>query len=131
MPSRLIQALLDNLSAAHLVENPLLRRQSAKLSVVLRVTVEPARQHRLAFCCGLSIGWNSFRCRCDRKQFAEVSSVHESSPLGLPQLLDSIRNEVFFSELAYLAMQLDRVAGDRARVLDQDSLAVEVQAFIK
>jgi hypothetical protein len=54
-----------------------------------------------------------------------------NSPLDLPQLLDSICDKVFFSKVAYRAMQLYRVAGDRARVLDRDSLAVEVQTFIK
>ena len=51
--------------------------------------------------------------------------------MGVWQLLDSIRDEVFFSKVAYLAVQLYRVAGDRARVLDQNGLSVEVQAFIK
>jgi hypothetical protein len=52
-------------------------------------------------------------------------------PLGLLQLLDSIRDQVFFSKVAYLAVQLDRVAGDRARVRDRNGLSIEVQIFVK
>ena len=49
----------------------------------------------------------------------------------LPELLHSICDKVFLSKVAHLAMQLYRVAGDRARVLNQDGLAVEVQVFVK
>ena len=48
LPCGLIEAFLHNLAIAHLVENSLLRRQGAKLSVVLRVLVESTWQSRLA-----------------------------------------------------------------------------------
>jgi hypothetical protein len=53
------------------------------------------------------------------------------SASGNDPLLDSICDEVFFGQVAHLAMQLDAVTGDRPRVLDQNGLTIEFKVFIE